>query len=130
MSAPTLDSVLSAKAKLEEELRNLQEQETALRRQATDDAFSEVIRLLGQFCPQFTSRQKAEIIAAVGEKLPSKVKKAPAGEVTPKYWLPHTGETWSGRGRTPRAFVAYEGSAAHKEWKLKNPNDRFPKYPG
>lgn len=130
MSAPTLDSVLSAKAKLEEELRNLQEQETELRRKAAEDAFSEVMRLLGQFCPQFTSKQKAEIVAAVGEKAPPKAKKAAAGEVAPKYWLPHTGETWSGRGRTPRAFAAYEGSAAHKEWKAKNPNDRFPKYPG
>lgn len=130
MSAPTLDSVLSAKAKLEEELRNLQEQETALRRQATEDAFSEVMRLLGQFCPQFTSKQKAEIVAAAGEKAPVKAKKTAAVEVVPKYWLPHTGETWSGRGRPPRAFAAYEGSAAHKDWKAKNPNDRFPKYPG
>ncbi len=130
MNAPTLDSVLSAKAKLEEELRNLHQQETELRRKAAEDAFSEVMRLLGQFCPQFTSKQKAEIVAAVGEKAPSKPKKSAAGEVAPKYWLPHTGETWSGRGRPPRAFAAYEGSAAHKEWKAKNPNDKFPKYPG
>ena len=132
MSATTLDSVLSAKAKLEEELRNLQEQEIELRRKAAEDAFSEVMRLIGQFCPQFTSKQKADIVAAVGEKAASKPKKSrsTAGEVAPKYWLPHTGETWSGRGRPPRAFAAYEGSAAHKEWKRKNPDDRFPKYPG
>ncbi|MBX3595646.1 H-NS family nucleoid-associated regulatory protein [Sphingomonas sp.] len=130
MNAPTLDSVLSAKAKLEEELRNLQQQETELRRKAAENAFSEVMRLLGQFCPQFTSKQKAEIAAAAGEKAPSKPKKSAAGEVVPKYWLPHTGETWSGRGRMPRSFAAYEGSAAHKEWMAKNPNDRFPKFPG
>lgn len=130
MSVPTLDSVLSAKAKLEEELQNLQQQETELRRKAAEEAFSEVMRLLGQFCPQFTSKQKSEIVAAVGDKAPPKTKKAAAAEVAPKYWLPHTGETWSGRGRPPRAFAAYEGSAAHKEWKSKNPNDRFPKFPG
>lgn len=130
MSAPTLDSVLSAKAKLEEELRKLQEQEKMLRRKAAEGAFSEVMKLLGQFCSQFTAKQRAEIVAAVGEKAPSKPKKTAAGEVAPKYWLPHTGETWSGRGRMPRSFAAYEGSAAHKEWKAKNPNDRFPKFPG
>lgn len=130
MDAPTLDSVLSAKAKLEEELRNLQQQEIELRRKAAEDAFSEVMNLLGQFCSQFTPKQKADIVAVVGERVPSKTKKAVAGEVAPKYWLPHNGETWSGRGRMPRAFAAYEGSAAHKAWKAKNPNDRFPKFPG
>lgn len=130
MSAPTLDSVLSAKAKLEEELRNLQQQEIELRRKAAEDAFSEVMKLLGQFHSQFTAKQKGDIAAAVAEKTPAKSKKATSGEVTPKYWLPHTGETWSGRGRMPRSFAAYEGSAAHKAWKAKNPNDRFPKFPG
>jgi DNA-binding protein H-NS len=130
MNAPTLDSVLSAKAKLEEELRKLQEQETMLRRKAAENAFSEVMKLLGQFCSQFTSKQRADIVAAVGERAPPKTKKSVAGEVAPKYWLPHTGETWSGRGRMPRGFAAYEGSAAHKQWKAKNPNDRFPKFPG
>ena len=39
-------------------------------------------------------------------------KAAPAkAEVQPKYWLPHSGETWSGRGRPPRAFTAWEGTA-------------------
>jgi len=46
--------------------------------------------------------------------------------VKPKYELPHTGETWSGRGRTPKAFAAWEGSASYKEWKAKNPDLKFP----
>lgn len=130
MNKPTLDSVLSAKAKLEEELRSLQEQEVQLRQQATADAFAEVLSLLVQHGPQFTMKQKSDIVAAVGAKEPAKIKKPTVTEVAPKFWLPHTGETWSGRGRTPRAFAAYEGSAAHKEWKAKNPDQRFPKYPG
>lgn len=88
MSSPTLDSVLSAKEKLEEELRELQEQETALRRKAAEDAFSEVMKLLGQFCSQFTSKQRAEIVAAVREKAPSKPKKTAAGEVVPNTGFP------------------------------------------
>lgn len=134
MNKPTLDSIASAKAKLAEELRNLEEQEAHLRQQATADAFAEVMNLLGQYGGQFTAKQKAEIAAAAGTTAsakPARAKKAAASrEVAPKYWLPHSGETWSGRGRPPRAFAAYEGSVAHKEWKAKHPDERFPKFPG
>lgn len=134
MNKPTLDSIASAKAKLAEELRNLEEQETQLRQQATADAFAEVMNLLGQYGSHFTAKQKAEIVAAAGagdSSKPAKAKKTAASkEIAPKYWLPHSGETWSGRGRPPRAFAAYEGSVAHKEWKAKHPDERFPRFPG
>ena len=131
MSRPTLDSIATAKAKLEEELRRLEEQEVQLRQQQSADAYSEVIRLLAQYAVLFTAKQKAEIVTAVGASSPAKPKKAVAGkEVAPKYWLPHTQETWTGRGRPPRAFTAWEGTAAYKEWKARHPNEKFPKFPG
>ncbi len=131
MSKPTLDSIATARAKLEEELRNLERQEVQLRQQQAADAFAEVMNLLGQYSPHFSTKQKAEIVAVVGASSPTRVKK-PAGnqEVAPKYWLPHTQETWSGRGRPPRSFTAWEGTAAYKDWKAKHPNEKFPKYPG
>lgn len=87
--------------------------------------------LLTQYGALFTAKQKAEIVTAVGASNPAKPKKAVAGkEVAPKYWLPHTQETWTGRGRPPRAFTAWEGTAAYKEWKAKHPNEKFPKFPG
>ena len=49
MSKPTLDSIATAKAKLEEELRKLEEQEVQLRQQQSADAYSEVMSLLGQY---------------------------------------------------------------------------------
>lgn len=133
MSKPTLDSLAAAKAKLEQELRQLEQQETELRQQQATDAFADVMSLLGQYGEHFNARQKAEIVTAVGAGSPARVK-APAAaakrEVAPKYWLPHNGETWTGRGRTPRAFVAWEGTAAYRDWKAGHPDEKFPKYPG
>ena len=48
---PTLDSIASAKAKLAEELRQLEQQEEDLRKEQTGGAFSKVIELLGEFGP-------------------------------------------------------------------------------
>jgi DNA-binding protein H-NS len=131
MSKPTLDSIATAKAKLEEELRKLEEQEVQLRQQQSADAYTEVMGLLAQYGALFTAKQKAEIVTAVGASSPGRPKKSPASkEVAPKYWLPHSGETWTGRGRPPRAFTAWEGTAAYKEWKARHPNEKFPKFPG
>ena len=128
---PTLDSIVSAKAKLAEELRQLEQQEEDLRREQSAGAFSKVIELLSEFGSQFDTKQKAEIAALVAPKAKA-AKKAVAAkvEVQPKYWLPHSGETWSGRGRPPRAFTAWEGTASHREWKAKHPKEKFPKFPG
>ncbi|KRA50252.1 H-NS family nucleoid-associated regulatory protein [Pseudoxanthomonas sp. Root630] len=131
MSKPTLDSIATAKAKLEEELRKLEQQEAQLRQQQAADAFAEVMNLLGQYGQHFNAKQKAEIVSAVGASTLTRVRKPTSQqEVAPKYWLPHTQETWTGRGRPPRAFTAWEGTAAYKEWKAKHPNEKFPKYPG
>jgi DNA-binding protein H-NS len=131
MSKPTLDSIASAKAKLEEELRKLEEQEVQLRQQQSSDAFAEVMSLLAQYGALFTAKQKADIVTAVGSASPVRAKKAaPSKDISPKYWLPHSGETWTGRGRPPRAFAAWEGTAAYKEWKARHPNEKFPKFPG
>lgn len=130
MSKPTLDSIASAKAKLEEELRRLEAQEVQLRQQQSAEAYDEIVNLLRQYGPHFTAKQKADIAAAVGTSAPAKAKKAASKEVAPKYWLPHTQETWTGRGRPPRSFTAWEGTAAYKEWKAKHPGEKFPKFPG
>lgn len=128
---PTLDTIASAKAKLAEELRQLEKQEEELRKEQAASAFSTVIELLGQFGSQFDAKQRAEIAALVAPKTQAPKRAAAAkAEVQPKYWLPHTGETWSGRGRPPRSFTAWEGTVSHREWKAKHPNEKFPKYPG
>ena len=47
------------------------------------------------------------------------------GPVAPKYQLP-TGQTWSGRGRTPVAFAAWEKGAEGKAWRKANGDAKFP----
>ncbi|WP_093134584.1 H-NS family nucleoid-associated regulatory protein [Pseudoxanthomonas sp. GM95] len=126
-----LADIAEAKAKLAEELRKLEEQEVALRGQQSVEAFEQITALLKDFAEHFSSKQKAEIAGFVVSG--AKPKKATGGsrqEVAAKYWLPHTGETWTGRGRPPRAFAAWEGTAAYTEWKKNHPDDKFPKFPG
>lgn len=136
MSKLTIDSIVAAKAKLTEELRKLEEQEAKLIEEEASNASLQICDLLSRYGQHFTAKQKAEIASQVGGSsngLGRPKKSAGKGtrkEVAPKYWLPHTQETWSGRGRPPRAFTAYEGSVAYKEWKAKHPDEKFPKYPG
>ncbi len=132
MSKPTLDSLAAAKSKLAEELRQLEQQEAELRQSHAADAFLEVMERINAFGPHFTAKQKAEIVAAVRPESASSAKPAAADKksVAPKYWLPHNGETWTGRGRTPRAFAAWEGTAAYNQWKATHPDEKFPKFPG
>lgn len=131
MAKASLDSITSAKAKLEEELRKLEEQEAQLRQDQATEAFTEVVKVLGEFSEYFNPKQRSEIAGFVinGAAKPKKAASSKK-EVAPKYWLPHTQETWSGRGRTPLAFKAWEGSPAYNEWKAKHPEEKFPKYPG
>ena len=129
-----LDSIVAAKAKLAEQIKALEQEEAELRRQQINQAFDKVLALLNGFASQFSSKQKADIATffgdeAVAKKQASK-RKSSRQEVQPKYWLPHSGDTWSGRGRMPKAFAAWHGSASYKEWKAKHPDEKFPKYPG
>lgn len=130
MSKSTLDSIATAKAKLTEELRKLEAEEVQLRKQHAGEAFEQVMSLLGQYGVHLDAKQRADIVNAVGTRAPAKAKESASKEVAPKYWLPHTQETWSGRGRPPRAFTAWEGTAAYKEWKATHPNEKFPSSPG
>ncbi|MDR6672826.1 H-NS family nucleoid-associated regulatory protein [Xanthomonas sp. 1678] len=134
MTQSSLATISSAKSKIQEQLRKLEEQEQALRQEQAAAAVAEITGLLSQYSDYFTPKQKAELAVAIGASSPGRGRKAAPTqakkEVAPKYWLPHTHETWSGRGRPPRAFTAWEGTAAYKQWKASHPDEKFPKYPG
>ncbi|WP_447594350.1 H-NS histone family protein [Stenotrophomonas rhizophila] len=131
MTKPTLDSILSAKQKLEDELQALDAQEAQLRQEQTSDAHAEIVSLISQYAKNFNAKQRAEISSSLAVSTGQPRKSAgPKKAVAAKYWLPHTQETWSGRGRTPRPFAAWEGTAAYKEWKSNHPDEKFPAYPG
>lgn len=131
MTKPTLDSILTAKQKLQEELQALDAQEAQLRLEQTSDAHAEILNLIAQYAKNFSAKQRTEIVSALAASAGQPRKSGGSKKaVAAKYWLPHTQETWSGRGRTPRSFAAWEGTAAYKEWKSKHPDEKFPAYPG
>ncbi|QDI04031.1 MULTISPECIES: H-NS histone family protein [Xanthomonas translucens group] len=124
-----LQQIAEAKAKLHEEIRKLEEQEKQAREGETSAAHANILSLLEQFAEFFSAKQRNEIAAYVTSAAPKPASAKSSGgrsEVKPKYQLPHTGETWSGRGRTPKAFAAWEGTAAYNEWKARNPDLKFP----
>ncbi|AEO41909.1 H-NS histone family protein [Xanthomonas campestris pv. zingibericola] len=131
MTTASLSALAAAKEKLAEEIRKLEEQEAQLRQQQSSEAYSEIVKLLDQYTEHFSAKQKSEIAALLGLGI-DKPKKAASTrkEVVPKYWLPHNQETWSGRGRPPKAFTIWQGSASYKEWKAKHPDEKFPAFPG
>ncbi|MEN5266777.1 H-NS family nucleoid-associated regulatory protein [Stenotrophomonas sp. TWI587] len=47
------------------------------------------------------------------------------GSVAPKYRLP-TGETWTGRGLSPKVFTAWAKSAEGRTWSKAHPESKFP----
>ncbi|PPT77894.1 histone-like nucleoid-structuring protein [Xanthomonas arboricola pv. populi] len=126
---PPASPSAAAKAQLLEELRKLEQEEAQLKYAQTLEAFDQVVEVLTQFGSRFNAKQKSQIasLAMTGK---SKGPLSSTGEVVAKYWIPHSGETWSGRGRTPRAFKAWEGTSSYKEWKANHPDTRFPLYPG
>ncbi|WNH49659.1 MULTISPECIES: H-NS family nucleoid-associated regulatory protein [Stenotrophomonas] len=108
----------------------------ALLRAATKEAYERVTVLLSTSYADFSPEQQRRIQALVGrEGAPpapraARTPKAPKQERAPRYWLPHSQETWSGRGRVPQSFLAWEGTVAHTEWKKHHPDERFPAFPG
>lgn len=101
----------------------------ALRTAAIEEAHKRIKELLDEHFPAFTAQQQAKIRAllGIGGAKRAKVTDEPA---PPRYWLPFNGDTWSGKGRPPRSFLAWEGTVAHAEWKRRHPDERFPRYPG
>ncbi|MCC7634816.1 H-NS family nucleoid-associated regulatory protein [Stenotrophomonas rhizophila] len=113
--------------------------EQALLRAATQEAYRRVTLLLNASYADFSPEQQRRIRAALGSETPagavSPARRGKPGstakqDLPPRYWLPYSGETWSGRGRPPKAFLAWEGTVAHTEWKKRHPDQRFPAYPG
>ena len=108
----------------------------AVLRAATKEAYERVTLLLTTSFDDFSPEQQRRLRALLGSEgaaspaKRAKPAKAERKELPPRYWLPHTQETWSGRGRVPNTFLAWEGTVAHTEWKKHHPDELFPAYPG
>lgn len=65
MTKAALQSIMSAKVRLIEELRGLEGQENKLRQDLSAEAFNEVVKLLGNFAKHFNTQQRLEIAGFV-----------------------------------------------------------------
>lgn len=121
-----LSAIAAQKQKLLEELEKLEQQEREERKSEADSAYSTILGLLEEFKPFFDVRQRNEIARQAGNsKKTTSSNTSTRSEVLPKFQLP-TGETWSGRGRTPTAFVAWAESEKGKKWIEANPDQKWP----
>jgi DNA-binding protein H-NS len=105
-----------------------------------DDEVPKALAVLQKFAKVLSPAQRRQVAKLIGETLDDKLARAPKaapasrkgrklGKVAPKYRLP-TGETWAGRGLTPKAFAAWAKSAEGKAWAQANPGSKFPSADG
>jgi DNA-binding protein H-NS len=105
-----------------------------------DGEVPKALAVLQKFAKVLSPAQRRQVAKLIGETLDNKpagaTKAAPAsskgrklGKVAPKYRLPN-GETWAGRGLTPKAFAAWAKSAEGKAWAQANPGSKFPSADG
>jgi len=89
MTKPTLDSILTAKQKLQDEIQALEAQEAQLRQEQTSDAHAEILNLIAQYAKNFNAKQRAEISSSLDASSGQPRKSAgPKKAVAAKYWLP------------------------------------------
>ena len=101
-----------------------------------DGEVPKALAVLQKYAKVLSPAQRRQVAKLIGETLDNPPARAPKsaagsrkgrklGKVAPKYRLP-TGETWAGRGLTPKAFAAWAKSAEGKAWAQANPGSKFP----
>jgi len=119
---------------LNAEIKQLEAQKKLVEKR--DGEVPKALAVLQRYGKVLTPAQRRQIAKIVGETVEarsarvakvskSSLKGRKLGTVAPKYRLP-TGETWTGRGLSPKAFSAWAKSAAGKAWAKANPGAKFP----
>lgn len=119
---------------LNAEIKQLEAQKRLVEKR--DGEVPKALAVLQRYAKVLTPAQRRQVAKIIGEtvmvpsgrtatasKGPLKGRKL--GSVAPKYRLP-SGETWTGRGLSPKAFSAWAKSAAGKAWAKTNPDAKFP----
>ncbi len=105
-----------------------------------DGEVPKALAVLQKFAKVLSPAQRRQVAKLIGETLDDKPARAPKaapasrkgrklGKVAPKYRLPN-GETWAGRGLTPKVFSAWAKTAEGKAWARANPGSKFPSADG
>ncbi len=127
MALTTLKS-LDAEIKLLEAQKKLVEKR--------DGEVPKALAVLQKYAKVLSPAQRRQVAKLIGESIDAKPERAPKaatgplkgrklGKVAAKYRLP-SGETWAGRGLTPKAFATWAKSAEGKTWAKANPGAKFP----
>ena len=119
---------------LNAEIKLLQAQKTLVEKR--DGEVPKALAVLRRYATVLTPAQRRQIAGLIDPSVPPKVQATPKasqgplkgrklGKVSPKYQLP-SGETWTGRGLTPKVFTSWAKSAEGKAWVGANAGERFP----
>jgi DNA-binding protein H-NS len=119
---------------LNAEIKQLEAQKKLVEKR--DGEVPKALAVLQRYSKVLTPAQRRQVAKIIGEtvdapfrrtattpKVPLKGRKL--GSVAPKYRLP-TGETWTGRGQSPKVFTAWLKSAEGRAWVKANPGAKFP----
>lgn len=116
------------------EIKQLEAQRKLIEKR--DGEVPKALAVLQKYAKVLSPAQRRQVAKLIGETLDNKPERADKaaptsrksrkfGKVAPKYRLP-TGETWAGRGLTPKAFATWAKSADGKAWAQANPGSKFP----
>jgi len=119
---------------LDAEIKQLEAQKKLVEKR--DGEVPKALAVLQRYAKVLTPAQRRQVAKLIGEAIDTQPARAPKaatgslkgrklGKVAAKYRLP-SGETWAGRGLTPKAFTAWAKSADGKAWAKANPGDKFP----
>lgn len=119
---------------LNAEIKQLEAQKRLVEKR--DAEVPKALAVLQRYAKVLTPAQRRQVTKLMGETVEAPSARPPAtpkgspkgrklGSVAPKYQLP-TGETWTGRGLSPKVFTAWAKSAEGRTWAKAHPDSKFP----
>lgn len=123
---------------LKAEIKQLEAQKKLVEKR--DGEVPKALAVLQRYAKVLTPAQRRQVAKIIGETVEIPARRAAAtpkgplkgrklGSVAPKYRLP-TGETWTGRGLSPKVFTAWAKSAEGQSWTKAHPGSKFPSADG
>ena len=119
---------------LNAEIKQLEAQKKLVEKR--DGEVPKALAVLQRYAKVLTPAQRRQVAKIMGDTVETSLGRAEAvtkgplkgrklGSVAPKYRLP-TGETWTGRGLSPKAFTAWAKSGDGRAWIKSHPETKFP----
>lgn len=119
---------------LNAEIKQLEAQKKLVEKR--DGEVPKALAVLQRYAKVLTPAQRRQVAKLMGQTDEAPSARTPAapkgplkgrklGSVAPKYRLP-TGETWTGRGLSPKVFTAWAKSGEGRAWAKAHPDAKFP----